>query len=109
MFKHFNERYFARDYPAALIEAQKYEAAVKARYGTDHVNYTVSQDDGEKMGRIAEIARCRGDRAIDDAGADVGRMHEGITNSLQKFGAAFGRDRPSGSQHGIKLLIGRAP
>jgi hypothetical protein len=35
----FQELYAARDYPGALVEAQKYEAVVKAQLGTSHPNY----------------------------------------------------------------------
>jgi tetratricopeptide (TPR) repeat protein len=37
--KRFSELYAARNYPAALAEAQKYEAAVKAKLGTAHPSY----------------------------------------------------------------------
>jgi len=32
IYKRFNELYEAGNYPAALVEAQKFEAAVKARF-----------------------------------------------------------------------------
>src|ERR1700674_3116190 len=34
--KRFQDLYAARNYPEALIEAQKYETAVKAQLGTNH-------------------------------------------------------------------------
>ena len=38
-FKRFNELYKAGDYAAALVEAQKHEAEVKAQFGTNHADY----------------------------------------------------------------------
>src|SRR6266446_2462747 len=37
--RRFNELYAAGNYPAALVEAQKLEAGVKARFGINHANY----------------------------------------------------------------------
>src|SRR3954469_17899518 len=39
MLRRFNELNEAGNYPAALVEAQKFEAAVKARFGEEHANY----------------------------------------------------------------------
>jgi tetratricopeptide (TPR) repeat protein len=39
MLRRFNELNDAGNYPAALVEAQKFEAAVKARFGEKHANY----------------------------------------------------------------------
>ena len=39
IIRQYNEYFAAGNYPAALIEAQKFEAAVKARFGTAHPNY----------------------------------------------------------------------
>ena len=39
ILKRFNELYAAGNYPAALVEAQKLEAVVKARFGVNHGNY----------------------------------------------------------------------
>jgi tetratricopeptide (TPR) repeat protein len=43
--KRFQELYAARNYNAALVEAQKFEAAVKARLGTSHQNYGTALDE----------------------------------------------------------------
>jgi hypothetical protein len=40
--RRFNELNHAGDYPAALAEAQKFEAAVKARFGVNHANYAIA-------------------------------------------------------------------
>ena len=42
LLNQFNEYYKAGDYPAALAEAQKFEAAAKSRFGTAHVNYGIA-------------------------------------------------------------------
>ena len=39
IYKRFLQFHRAGNYTAALIEAQKYEAAVKARLGTNHLGY----------------------------------------------------------------------
>ena len=39
--KRYNDFYAAQNYAAALIEAQKLEAAVKAKFGTNHSNYAI--------------------------------------------------------------------
>ena len=52
--KRFSELYAAGNYPAALIEAQKLEAQVKARFGTDHPNYVVA------LNTLASVYRAQG-------------------------------------------------
>jgi CHAT domain-containing protein/tetratricopeptide (TPR) repeat protein len=42
IFKRLNELKAAGDYRAALVEAQKFEAGIKAQFGTDHPNYAVA-------------------------------------------------------------------
>jgi tetratricopeptide (TPR) repeat protein len=42
ILKRFNEFYGAGNYPAALVEAQNFEAGVKARFGVNHANYGVA-------------------------------------------------------------------
>jgi tetratricopeptide (TPR) repeat protein/CHAT domain-containing protein len=39
IYRRYTELYGARNYDAALVEAQKYEAAVKTKFGTSHANY----------------------------------------------------------------------
>jgi CHAT domain-containing protein len=39
IYKRFSELYAAGNYAAALVEAQKYEAAVKTQFGANHTNY----------------------------------------------------------------------
>ena len=42
ILKRLNEFYQAGNYGAALVEAQKLEAGVKAQFGTNHANYAVA-------------------------------------------------------------------
>jgi hypothetical protein len=43
IYKRFvDQLYRAGNYPAALVEAQRFEAAVKARFGTNHTNYAAA-------------------------------------------------------------------
>ena len=42
MFKRFTEAYTAGDYAAALVEAQKLEAAVKTQFGINHTDYAAA-------------------------------------------------------------------
>jgi CHAT domain-containing protein len=49
IYKRYGEVFAAGDYAAALIEAQKYEAAVKAQWGVNHTNYAAA------LGNIANV------------------------------------------------------
>jgi hypothetical protein len=42
IFRRLSELHAAGNYPAALVEAQKHEAAVKARFGVNHPNYAAA-------------------------------------------------------------------
>src|SRR5262249_16274462 len=44
----------AGNYSAALIEAQKFEAGVKAQFGTNHTNYAVA------LNNLANVYRSQG-------------------------------------------------
>jgi tetratricopeptide (TPR) repeat protein len=52
--KRFNQFYAAGDYPAALMEAQKLEVAVQARFGVNHANY------GAALNKLAVVYRAQG-------------------------------------------------
>jgi tetratricopeptide (TPR) repeat protein len=45
IFRRFSEFYDAGNYPAALVEAQKFEAGVRARFGVNHANYGAALND----------------------------------------------------------------
>ena len=49
IYQRYGEVFAAGDYAAALIEAQKYEAAVKAQWGVNHINYAAAH------GNIANV------------------------------------------------------
>jgi len=61
IFKRFSELYRAGDYPAALIEAQKFEAVVKARFGVNHSNY------GSALNNLALVYQAQGNYAEAEA------------------------------------------
>ncbi len=52
--KRFNQFYAAGDYPAALMEAQKLEVTVQARFGVNHANY------GAALNKLAVVYRAQG-------------------------------------------------
>ncbi len=54
ILKRYNEFFDADNYPAALVEAEKWEAAVKARFGTNHVNY------GAALNNVANVHHMQG-------------------------------------------------
>jgi tetratricopeptide (TPR) repeat protein len=49
IYQRYGELLAAGDYAAALIEAQKYEAVVKARWGVNNTNYAAA------LGNIANV------------------------------------------------------
>ena len=44
IYKRWQELFEGGNYPAALVEAQRYEAEVKAQFGINHPNYATSLD-----------------------------------------------------------------
>ena len=42
IYKRYQEYYQAGNYAAAVVEAQKFEAVVKGRFGTSHTNYAAA-------------------------------------------------------------------
>ena len=61
IFRRFDELYRAGNYPAALAEARKFEAGVKAQVGINHVSYAAALNnlaDGVQGAR--QVRRCRG-------------------------------------------------
>jgi hypothetical protein len=54
IFRRFQELHAAGNYPAALREAEKYEAVVKSRFGTNHVNYASA------LGSLALVHKAQG-------------------------------------------------
>ena len=99
--KKANELIEAHNYPAALAEAQKLEAGVKARFGVDHVNYSTA------LGMMARVYQKQGNyreaegfykRALAIREKALGQSHPGLNpflnnladvyQSLRKYGEA---------------------
>ncbi len=59
--KAFRENLASGNYPAALVQAQKLEQAVKARFGTNHANY------GNALNNLAVVYRLQGKYAEAEA------------------------------------------
>src|SRR5688572_30803796 len=75
----FSEFYGAGNYSAALIEAQKLKAGVKARFGTDHANYAAA------LNLLAIVYRAQGKYAEAEA-------H--LKRALAIYEAKLGKDHP---------------
>jgi tetratricopeptide (TPR) repeat protein len=88
-FKRFvDELYRAGNYLAALVEAQRFEAAVKARFGTNHANYAAALDNlglvYEAQGRYAE-AEARHKRALAIYEEKLGKDHPLVAGTLNNL------------------------
>jgi tetratricopeptide (TPR) repeat protein len=57
ILKRTDELYRAGNYPAALIEAQKFETGMKALFGTNHANYAIA------LNKLADVYRAQGNYA----------------------------------------------
>jgi CHAT domain-containing protein/Tfp pilus assembly protein PilF len=87
------EEYFAADnLPAALIEAQKFEAAAKARFGTGHPTYA------NALGSLANVYSRQGQyaeaevhlkRALAIKEARLGRDHAELAGTLNNLAIAL--------------------
>jgi tetratricopeptide (TPR) repeat protein len=92
--KRFSELYAAGNYPAALIEAQKLEAQVKARFGTDHPNYVVALNTLASVyraqGKYAE-AEAHNKRALAIAEAKLGKDHAEVARTLNNLALVYGQ------------------
>jgi CHAT domain-containing protein/tetratricopeptide (TPR) repeat protein len=90
--KRFLERYTAGDYPAALVEAQKYESAVKARFGVNHANYAIA------LNFFAVVYRAQGNyaqaeelqkRALAIRERTLGAGHPDVAQSLNNLANVY--------------------
>src|SRR5437764_268194 len=88
----FKEYYAAGNFSAALSEAQKLESAVKARFGTDHVNYALALDSiagvYERQSRYAE-ALAHYQRALQIREAKLGRDHLDVAQTLKDIADVY--------------------
>lgn len=84
----FQQYYAAGNYPAALIEAQKLEAAIRARFGTDHQYYMLPLHGlglvYAALGRDAE-AEVHYRRALAITEANLGKDHPDAADTLNNL------------------------
>jgi CHAT domain-containing protein/Tfp pilus assembly protein PilF len=112
IYKRFvDELYRAGNYPAALVEAQRFEAAVKTRFGTNHANYAAALDNlglvYEKQGKYAE-AEARHKRALAIKEEKLGKNHLLVARTLSNLGlvcTAQGKYEEAEAYHKRALAI----
>jgi tetratricopeptide (TPR) repeat protein len=90
--KRFDELYAAGNYPAALVEAQKLESEIKARFGVNHANYAIA------LASLAEVYWRQGKyadaealykRALVIREKVLGTDHSGVADYLHNLGVIF--------------------
>jgi CHAT domain-containing protein/tetratricopeptide (TPR) repeat protein len=90
--KRFQELFAAGNYPAALVEAQKVEAVVKARFGVNHANYSTALNNlaivYEEQGRYAEAEGIH-KRALAIREKALGTDHPDVAQSLHNLGVVY--------------------
>ena len=102
--KRFNEFYAAGDYPAALVEAQKFEAGVKARFGVNHANYGVA------LNSLANVYAAQGkytdaeglyQRALAIKEKALGKDHPAVASSLNNLAIVYWRQSKYADAEGL--------
>ena len=92
IFRHTNELLSAGEYAAALVEARKYEAGIKARLGTEHQDYAVAlmmlANVYRSQFQYAEAARLERD-AVAIMETTLGKDHPMVAAMLWKLGTAY--------------------
>src|SRR6516225_5410959 len=92
ILKRFNALYGAGDYPAALAEAQKVEAGVKARFGVNHPRYAAALDllavVYDDLGRYAE-AEGLYQRALAIQEKVLGASHPDVAPTLHSLAGVY--------------------
>jgi CHAT domain-containing protein/tetratricopeptide (TPR) repeat protein len=92
LFKRANELLSAGQYDAALVEAQKFEAAAKARLGTSDANYA------NALSTLAKVYQFQGKyadaeglykRALAIWEAKLGKDHPNVTATLNNLGTTY--------------------
>src|SRR5262249_33615433 len=92
IYRRLQDFYAAGNYVSALIEAQNYEAAIKARFGIDHVNYafalnnlaTMYQAQG-KYGEAEGLYR----RALAIEEKALGPSHPDVASALNNLATVY--------------------
>jgi tetratricopeptide (TPR) repeat protein len=91
--KRFSDLYAAGNYAAALVEAQKLEVGVKARFGANHANY------GSALYNLALVYQSQGKyadaeqfytRALAIKEKAFGAGHPNVANSLGNLAIVYG-------------------
>src|SRR5262249_11249771 len=89
IYKPFQEAYKAGNYAAALVEAQKLEAAVKGRFGTSHTSYAAAL---HNLGLVNAAQRKYGEaeefykRALTIREKALGANHPDVAQTLHNLG-----------------------
>jgi tetratricopeptide (TPR) repeat protein len=92
MIKRFREFYAAGNYADALTEGQKYEAGVKAQFGTNHATY------GSALYNLALVYQAQGNyaqaegllqRALAVYEKALGAGHPSVANTLNILAAVY--------------------
>jgi CHAT domain-containing protein/Tfp pilus assembly protein PilF len=90
--KRYNELYAAGNYGAALVEAQKLEAVVKARFGVNHGNYGIALNNlakvYEEQGKYADAEGLH-KRALAIKEKALGKDHPDVANSLNNLAVVY--------------------
>jgi CHAT domain-containing protein/tetratricopeptide (TPR) repeat protein len=94
ILRRFNELHDAGNYPAALVEAHKLEAGIKARFGINHINYAVALDSLARVyGQQGKYLDAKGfeKRALAIAEKTVGANHPDTATILNNLADMYWR------------------
>ena len=90
--KRFSDLYAAGNYAAALVEAQKAEALVKARFGVNHANYGVALDNlaivYQPQGKYADAEGLH-KRALAIREKALGANHPDVASTLNNLAIVY--------------------
>jgi CHAT domain-containing protein/tetratricopeptide (TPR) repeat protein len=104
ILRRFNELNDAGNYPAALVEAQKLEAEVKARFGVNHPNYTVTLNNLAlvywEQGRYAD-AEGLYKRALAIREKALGASHPDVAQALNNLAVVYAKQAKYADAEGL--------
>jgi hypothetical protein len=92
IYKRYNELYAAGNYAAALVEAQKFEAGVKARFGVNHAKY------GSALNNLAMVYAAQGKyadaeelykRDLEISEKALGKDHRDVATTLNNLANVY--------------------